>query len=296
MDTTQLNKQLQEWIDEMEKKGLQVSLNDINAHLQTIMTTHNATPVASFNGFTPNQMSQMLSSPLGEHCPVKLRQLSDEQIQQIPIMRQVLHLMDILCKGDLKLTNQGYIPPKIVSELYDLGIHSWSSDYYNHLTEARSEEVQTLRVVLKQCGLIKTLLGKMSLTAKGKKLLPDHNKLMSTVIVFLMDDYNTAWLDAYEDYRTGNIGRCYSLWLLHHFGSDWRHEAFYESEYAKAFPRLDATQGYWCRVFQRLFRLIGICEINDGKEFAGQEWSRRARKTPLLEMMFSFEEPDNQKA
>ena len=52
-----------------------------------------------------------------------------------------------------------------------------------------------LRVVLKECGLVKTRLGKMSLTAKGQKLLSNRNELLRTVMLFLMQDYNTGWLD-----------------------------------------------------------------------------------------------------
>ncbi len=59
----------------------------------------------------------MLYRPLEEGCPVRLQKLTDSQIEQIPIMRQVLHLMSILSASELKLTEKGYIPPKIVEEL-----------------------------------------------------------------------------------------------------------------------------------------------------------------------------------
>ena len=124
-----------------------------------------------FNGFTPNQMHQMLYYQLERECPVRLRTLTDEQIGQIPFMRQVLRLMSILSDGELKLTAQGYIPPKIVEELYLLGTQSWITDWYKQKSEPKTEEVQVVRVTMRECGLIKTRVGKMSLTAEGKKLL-----------------------------------------------------------------------------------------------------------------------------
>ena len=44
-------------------------------------------------------------------------------------------------------------------------------------------------------------------------------------------------------------------------------------------------------VNNRLFRIIGVCEINESDDFKGQNWGRGARKTDVLELMFAFEEP-----
>jgi hypothetical protein len=255
------------------------------------MYAQNASPKPNFNGFSSEQMHQMLNRPLEVGGPVQLRRLTEEQIERIPVMRQALHLMNALSESEMKLTAQGYIPPKMVAELYELGSHSWSSDWYKQKSEPKTEEVQVLRVVLKECGLIKTRVGKMSLTAKGKQLLVDHNELLRTIILFLFRDYNTGWLDMYADDEAGNLGRLYSLWLLHHYGEDWRNTRFYAEEYSKAFPMLNAEHGYGYRAFNRLFRFIGLCEINESDEFKGQNWGEKARKTELLDLMFTFEEP-----
>ena len=212
-------------------------------------------------------------------------------MERIPVMRQALHLMNVLSSEELKLTAQGYIPPKMVAELYELGSHSWNTDWYKQKNEPKTEEVQVLRIVLKECGLIKTRVGKLSLTAKGKHLLADYSELLRTIILFLFRDYNTGWLDLYDDNEVGNLGRLYSLWLLHHYGKDWRDTGFYADEYSKAFPMLYAGHGYEYRVFNRLFRFIGLCVINESDEFKGKNWGRKVRKTELLDMMFDFEEP-----
>ena len=230
IDKNEITRRLQEWIDQMERSGKHVNQDDINRHLGEIMHAQNAMPKPDFNGFSSEQMHQMLNRPLEVECPVQLRRLTDEQIEQIPVMRQALHLMNVLSEKELKLTSQGYIPPKTVAELYEIGSHSWNSDWYKQKSEPKTEEVQVLRVVLKECGLIKTRVGKLSLTAKGKQLLVDHNELMRTIILFLFRDYNTGWLDSYEDNEVGNLGRLYSLWLLHHYGADWRNTGFYADE------------------------------------------------------------------
>ena len=293
IDKNEITRRLQEWIAQMERSGKRVNLDDINRHLGEIMHAQNAMPKPDFNGFSSEQMHQMLNRPLEVGCPVQLRRLTDEQMERIPVMRQALHLMNELSEKELKLTAQGYIPPKMVAELYELGCHSWNSDWYKQKSEPKTEEVQVLRVVLKECGLIKTRVGKLSLTAMGKQLLVDHNELMRTIILFLFRDYNTGWLDLYEDNEVGNLGRLYSLWLLHHYGADWRNTGFYADEYSKAFPMLNAGHGYEYRIFNRLFRFIGLCEINDSDDFNGRNWGKEARKTELLDLMFTFEEPQS---
>ena len=145
--------------------------------------------------------------------------------------------------------------------------------------------------MLKECGIIKTHVGKLSLTAKGKQLLGDNNELLRTIILFLFRDYNTGWLDLYDDNEVGNLGRLYSLWLLHQYDNDCRDIGFYADEYRKAFPMLNAEHAYEYRVFNRMFRFIGLCEINESDDFKGKNWGREVRKTEILDLMFAFEEP-----
>ena len=235
----------------------------------------------------------LLDVMMGEMSGFQMTRLlkANPATAQIPIIFiTALDSEDQLEKG-LKLTAHGYIPPKTVAELYELGSHSWSTDWYKQKSEPKTEEVQVLRGVLKECGLIKTRVGKLSLTAKGKQLLADQNELMRTIILFLFRDYNTGWLDLYEDNDVGNLGRLYSLWLLHHYGVDWRDTRFYADEYSKAFPMLNVGHGYEYRIFNRLFRFIGLCEINESDEFKGKNWGREVRKTEILDLMFAFEEP-----
>ena len=291
IDNDEITRQLQDWIDQMEKSGKQAELDKINRYVSEFMHALNAVSRPDFNGFSSEQMHQMINRPLEAGCPVQLRQLTEEQMARIPVMRQALHLMNALAENEMKLTTQGYIPPKIVAELYELGSHSWSTDWYKQKNEPKTEEVQVLRGVLKECGIIKTRVGKMSLTAKGKQLLADHNELLRTMMLFLFMDYNTGWLDSCEDDEVGNLGRLYSLWLLHHYGENWRGTEFYADEYRKAFPMLNVGYAYEYRIFNRLFRFVGLCEINEGDEFKGRNWGREARKTEVLDLMFAFEEP-----
>ena len=292
-DIKGITAQLQAWINQMQSAGKVVDIDALNHHLAEMMTVLNSTPIDRFNGFTSEQMHQMIYSPLEKGCPVQLRTLTDSQLNDIPLMRQVLHLMDILDKSELKLTAKGYIPPKIVEELYQMGTHSWNTDWYKQKSEPKTEEIRVLRVVLKECGLVKTRTGKMSLTSKGKRLLINRNELLRVVMLFLLRDYNTGWLDLWDDTDVGNLGRMYSLWLLHHYGKEWRHTDFYAGEYSRAFPTLANAHAYGYRVFNRLFHLIGLCDVNEREEDWGPGFWERVIKTDVLDMMFEFAEPGN---
>ena len=86
IDKNEITRRLQEWIDQMESSGKHVNQDDNNRYLGEIMHAHNAMPKPDFNGFSSEQMHQMLNRPLEVECPVQLRRLTDEQIEQIPVM------------------------------------------------------------------------------------------------------------------------------------------------------------------------------------------------------------------
>lgn len=107
IDKNEITKQLQDWINQMEKSGQHVDLNGINKHLGEVMQKQNTAPRDNFNGFSSEQMHFMLNFPLEARCPVRLRQLTEEQIARIPVMRQTLHLMNSLKEKEMKLTPPG---------------------------------------------------------------------------------------------------------------------------------------------------------------------------------------------
>ena len=107
IDKNEITRRLQEWIDQMERSGKHVDLDDINRHVGEIMHAQNAAPKPNFNGFSSKQMHMMLYRPLEVGCPVQLRRLTDEQMGRIPVMRQALHLMNVLSSEEVKPRHRG---------------------------------------------------------------------------------------------------------------------------------------------------------------------------------------------
>ena len=289
----QITEQLQAYINEQEKMGKTPDKRSLNKFLTDMITAQNRTSIANFNGFTSEQMYHMINNPLGKECPVQLRKLSNSEIEEIPFLKQALYLLRSLSEEELKLTPQGYIPPKLVTELYEMGLSDWGADYYKQKLESRVEVVQVLRIALKECGFIKVRYGKMSLTTKGGKILKDYNALLHALMIFLLFDFNTGYFDLYNDIEIGNIGRLYSLWLLHHYGDIWRHKNFYAEAYFKAFPGLSPSECYEYRTFDRVFHYIGLCDINMTKEDRGIDFRNKTRKREILDKIFTFVEPQN---
>jgi hypothetical protein len=295
MDKNLMNKiaeQLQAYIHKQEKMGKTPDKRSLNKFLSDMITAQNKTAIANFNGFTSEQMYQMMNNPLGEGCPVQLRKLSNREIEEIPFLKQALHLLRALCEKELKLTPQGYIPPKLV-ELYELGLSDWSADSYKQKLESRVEVVQVLRIALKECGIIKVRDGKMSLTTKGGRIIKDYNALLYALMVFLLFDFNTGYFDLNNDIEIGNVGRLYSLWLLHHYGDIWRQKNFYAEAYFKAYPGLSPSECYEYRTFDRVFHYIGLCDINMTKKDRGIDFGNKTKKRAILDKIFTFVEPQN---
>jgi hypothetical protein len=108
----EITKLLQAYVDEQQKHGHTPKIDELNQFMQKKMDEQNLSPKENFQGFSPDQMFNMINTPFEEGCPVQLRQLDDEVIREIPFMKQALYLMRLLDEKDLKLTAQGYIPPK----------------------------------------------------------------------------------------------------------------------------------------------------------------------------------------
>jgi len=79
IDKNVITRQLQDWIDQMERSGKHVNLDDINRHLGEIMHAQNAAPKPNFNGFSSEQMHQMLNRPLEVGCPVGINRRANQR-------------------------------------------------------------------------------------------------------------------------------------------------------------------------------------------------------------------------
>lgn len=288
MTKEEIRNELQQWIQMEERAGRTVDIDAMNMQLQVIVGRHNNMPDSRFNGLSPNDMQCLLHTPFSTNCVVQLVPLNAELHEQIPLIRQALRLMNILSETELKLTPNGWLPLKIVSELYPLGAPDEFIEFHNpkRINEYQVNSVWMSRLLLDVLGWVKTRKGKLSLTAKGRKALSNTDAATEVLYTALTAGVLHTF-DRYEDDRPGNVGVAYSLWLLNKFGSEWHSGNFYQDHYLKVFDFPATYNIYSTRVFERLFYWLGLVEQRQDPK-PEMFFSYEFRKTDLLSKLFTF--------
>jgi hypothetical protein len=222
---------------------------------------------------------------------VKVKELGEEAIGKIPLYAQCSYLLRLLNETGVKLTAVGNLPPKIVKEMYALGVPERLIDcgISKLRVETDSSTVQLARITLRECGLLKVRYRDMTITKKGMAVVQNPNGLLREIIKFVLCDFNTAYFDRIENQEIGNIGRLFSLWLLHLYGDEWHDGYFYAQEYFRLFTMPDCDSDIYCiRIMERLFYYLGVVELRYGTK----SWLlSEVRRSALLDTLFDFVQP-----
>ncbi len=284
-----IKKDIQDWINAEERAGRSIDENRLNQYIQLLTRRHNNTPRDEFNGLTPEEMNNIMYFPFSSRCVVELNKLEKEQYERIPLIRQTLFLLKTLSEKELKLTQRGWLPLKIVAETYRLGQPEWIVEEYGakRYNEYEVGSVWMARIILDLMGWIKTRKGILSLTVKGKKALSNIDMAANEILLFSLTGVGLHTFDGYEGDSIGNLGMAYSVWLLNKYGSEWHLGEFYKEHYQKTFSFPGNYNAYETRVFSRLFYWLGIVEQRLNKQ-VGPPFQEEYKKTDLLSMIFSF--------
>ncbi|VAW25120.1 hypothetical protein MNBD_BACTEROID01-832 [hydrothermal vent metagenome] len=285
-----------------------MDLEDIQKHIDKVMHEQNNRVIPGFEGYSPFEMHQILHFTFGSESPIKLQRLSDSGYQKTPILNQVKYLTDLIDKaGEIKLTNKGFLPTKIVSGLYQQGflkdehIESGISKLYK---ETDSMTINLTRILIELAGLTKKRNGKISLTKASKKVLADNNELLRLIFLTFATKFNWAYYDGYGENQIGQLGYGFSLILLSKYGQEKRLDSFYSEKYFKAFPQLlelikpsygtlenYSTQCYSIRTFERFLDYFGLIKID--KKGKGLDSIKYVTKTDLFDRLIKCTPPKN---
>ncbi len=286
-----------------------MDLKEIQRLIDKEMNEHNQRPVPAFEGYSPDEMTQVLYFTLEKESPVKLQRLSDSDYERIPILAQVKYLANLIDKkGELKLTNKGYLPVKVVSELYQQGflkdkhIESGISKLYK---ETDSITINLTRILLELAGLTKKRNGKLSLTKLSEKLLSDNPELLRLILLTFATKFNWAYFDGYGENNIGQLGYGFSLILLAKYGHKKRLDSFYATKYFNAYPMLleevypsfgtlerYTNNCYSIRTFDRFLDFFGLIEID--QERKGYDFLKHIKKTDLFDRLIKCKPPKKQ--
>lgn len=294
-----MDEELQRYIAECEKKyGPATSIELLNQWIGEFMQKRNSAPLSQFEGYSPNHMFAIIHGLWGIGSPVKMKRLSEEDLNTIPLFRQIKYITDtLLCEGKIKLTATKAIPPKIVKEVYELGVRDELIEAgISKLTkELDSQAVILTHIMLKIMKVIKEQKGVMTLTKNGERFAKDSNKLFQELLWNFTCRYNFSYLDGYGNEPVGGMGSGFSFILLSKYGDQKRSYKFYAEKYFQAFPDLlkgftreyctieeQGANCYSLRTFERFMLHFGLVEIEKTKYPESEVY---IKKTPLFDKM-----------
>lgn len=264
-------------------------------------------------GYSPVQIDALWTVPWDERfSPVRLKKdLSEEVLLKVPFLNMTLHLLrELESKREIKLTAIGNLPLALCKELYSLC--PFNEIIESGISKIRSEndviEVIMLHTIAKELGWVKHRLGKISLTAKGKKILSTPREILRQLLIVFCSWGICNCFDRYE-YGNLNCGAAFLFILLHKYGNEVHNLRFYTEKYLLACYELhwiepyevDAfTQSLNSPIFTRLFRrfmiYFGVLTIKKDKfAFLSHYEKTEIKATPLLYELIDVDSPINKK-
>jgi len=256
-----------------------MDLKDIQKNIDIVMNEQNNRGIPEFEGYSPFEMHQILHFTFESNSPISVQKISDIDYKRIPILNQVKYFMKLISdNGYIRLTAKGFLPTKIVKDIYNQGYLEevlFKSRISKLYKERDSMTVNFTRILTELSGLIKKRNGKLSLTKKGEKTISDDYKLFDLIFKTITTKFNWAYYDGYGDDQIGQLGFGFSLILMSKYGKDEHLDQFYADKYFKAFPDLiesdsltgfetgdrRSTKCYSLRTFDRFLVYFGLIKI-----------------------------------
>ena len=266
------------------------SLEELQKHIDQIMSEQNDRGLPDFEGYSPIEMQYILYDTFGKNSPIQLLELSESAYNNIPIFKQIKYLLQLIDEmGELKLTTKGFLPTKVVSDIYnqkfikDEMIESGISKLYK---EMDSMSINLTRILSELSGTVKKRNKKLSLTKKGKAELNDNYKLLKSIFTVFGTKFNWAYYDGYGNNQIGQLGFGFSFILISKYGSNKRLDSFYSNKYLSAFPMLieqiepsrfdsnekKASKCYSLRTFDRFLDYFGLIKIESENKWDSEKF------------------------
>ncbi|MEI7725829.1 MAG: hypothetical protein WCK09_12040 [Bacteroidota bacterium] len=269
----------------------------------------NNTPSEDFCGMTPAEIHHLLYDGWTDRSPLRLQPaISNQTLDLIPYFRILEEFVRLVKREQpVKLTALGFLPGKIVRELYDLRfIPNWYIDLRRAkvLREFDSAVITSVHSIAKASGLVKNVKNKLYLTKKGEKLLHSdaRNLLFREILVTFTQKWAWGNLDGYEE--AFEIQRLwgFSIHLLFQFGHSEEKVSFYSQKFLVAFPLIaeqfplrsysnpmeDFERCYSFRTFEHFFDWWGLIKTDEKKRLL--DWRNQpVSASTLLQEVFFFE-------
>lgn len=281
-------------------------MNELNRQLRALTAQMNESAHPDFDGLSPAKMHRLQQRPLEVGSVVRWQKdIPAEKLSGAPMLALVAFLMERLAEKETKLTATGNLPSKIVREMYDLRL--LPEEFVDTgLTKIKGENDWFIASIVKhlanQLGWTKKRKGKLSLTAKGRKVLAGNRQAMlETLFRHHFQRFNLGFSDGYaQDGLTQKFTGFLLYQLLLH-GREWRPLQFYNDAMLKAFPMLPDAYGdgyfapedefcraFYLRYFDRLLYQYGLVRLK-GKRHYRKTDDREVMATDLFRALFRLD-------
>jgi len=95
---------------------------ELQEYLDRYIFEQNNRSIPELEGYSVAEIHEILYFTFDESSPISLQKLEDSEYYQIPMFKQLKYFIDLLKKsGEMKLTAKGYLPVKIVKDIYNQG-------------------------------------------------------------------------------------------------------------------------------------------------------------------------------
>lgn len=255
-----------------------MDFKDLQKHIDKVMYDQNNRSIPEFEGYSPFEMHHLLHFTFESDSPISLQKLLPYDYHESPIFNMTKYYLEIIQKtGEIKLTAKGFLPTKIVQDIYNQGFiqeYKFSSGISKLYKETDSLTVTLSRILAELAVLTKKRNDKLSLTKTGENIISENDKMFELIFKTMAQKFSWAYYDRYEDEHLGQLGYGFSLVLLSKYGAEKRLDNFYAEKYLKAFPQFlesikpnygtvkqYAGSCYSVRTFDRFLSYFGLVKI-----------------------------------
>ncbi len=267
--------------------------------VESVATSHNAGGIAEFHGLSPADMHTLLTRPFESAAVVQWPQLTGEPSSPVVTLARLL----INGIGDgIRATARGNLPQKLVVTAAAEFAATVGSDVIEDYTAARREDefepLHVVRLVCELAGLIESNGKRFALTTKCRTVLAENGMggIYRELLQAYLLDFNWAYRDGFDDWPGIQHTALFTLYLLSHYGSDFRDWDFYADGFLKAFPgveneathtwqsaRENVLAAYQTRTLKRFAEFFGLAEIRHRDIFSAD-----IKSAPLLDRVVRF--------
>lgn len=271
------------------------------------MQTMNNKPIKDFEGYSPVEMKELLNNPFTDRSPLKFKKnINSKDIRNTPFFNLILEYFKFFKdEKEIKLTPKGYLPTRIVKDLYNKKIlvqYDIESGIKKLTKELDVYFIQYMRIITEISGIIKKRNNNLSFTKKGLKILENDIDLYKLIFLTYFKEFNWAYIDYFPEESSIQKISPFALILLNNYGDKRLKSDFYVEKIYKAHPEIidnflinvdrdieNFFACYFSRVFKHFLRYFGLVEITEERINYNSIYS--IRKTELFHKVIDITKP-----